>query len=154
MGSYLTPAEENSFRNEFNNLHDTYARPIVIFQTAKGVVVATNPQHNYLFDSAPTNSIEQEIVVSGAFNARILYGKRQLLTNFGSVARNGAADQVGPRMDEGDVRLKLDPTGAAFMGGVQRVTFDGNLFDVITTPRPHSLIGTPNFYDFFLKKIN
>lgn len=148
---YLTNAQKEPLNNEFNNLHATFARPIVIFKTAQETVVYTNPENNYLFQQAPFNSETTTIIQSGIINARILYAKKENLALF-SVDSTRSDTQNNLFLSEGDVRLKLDPTGAAFLAGCERVTFDGTIFNVVTDKRPHGLF-TPNFETFFLKKI-
>lgn len=150
---YLTPSQSLSLSNEFFRLHATFARPIVIFQTATHTVISTNPSNNFLFDNAPFNSPTTNVINSGIFQARILYGKKETLNPFGTVQRNNASDQNGIRLEDGEVRIRLDATGAAFLSSCERVTFDNTIFDVETTQRPHSLVGPPNFFDFYLKKI-
>lgn len=151
--SYLSNDTKTFLSDQFNNLHATYARPITIWKTAQQTIVSTSADNNYMFGGAPTNSETIIIQQSGVFDARILYGKKQEMTMFNSAQYRNSADQTNLFLQEGEVRLKLDPTGAAFLAGCERVTFDGTEFNVVSSKRPHSLVGTPNFYDFYLKKI-
>lgn len=150
---YITPSQQLSLSNEFFRLHATYARDVVIFQTATETVVYSNPNENTLFENAPFNSTTNIIINSGVFKARILYGKKQESSLFSTPQRDGAGTQNVIYLEEGEVRLRVDATGAAYLASCQRVTFDDTIFNVETSPRPHSLIGTPNFFDFYLKKI-
>lgn len=147
--SYIPSLIKDSLNNEFNNLHATFGRPIAIFKTAKETVVSTTNTHNFLFQGSPNNDVVQETVVSGIFLARVLYGKKQVRPNFGGVA----TQQPIIELEDGEVRLKLDPTGAAFLAGAERVTVDGNILKVITSPRPHGLF-EPNFFTFYFKKLD
>lgn len=151
--SYLTQAQKTSYNNEFNNLHATFGRPISIYQKAQEVVVVSNPANNFFFNGAPTNDIEDSIVQSGVFLARIKYGSRENLTPFNTNQQNNASDQINIRLQEGEVRIKLDPTGAAFIAGADRIVFDGTIFENVTSKRPHGLFD-PNFETFYLKKLN
>ncbi len=150
---YLTPSESLALSNEFFRLHATFARPIAIFQTALQTVIATNPSNNFLFDNAPFNSTEQTIIQSGVFQARIWYARKENIAPFNSTQRSNGADQNMIRLEDGEVRVRLDATGAAMLNTCERVTFDGTIFDVQTNQRPHSLVGPPNFFDFYLKHI-
>jgi hypothetical protein len=151
--SYLTNSQKTNWNNEFNNIHATFARPIAIYKTAKQIVINPNPDNNIFFQNAPFNSEVETIQQSGIFQARIKYGTRENLTPFNSIQYRGASEQNMIRLEEGEVRLKLDPTGAAFLAGAKRVTFDGTIFDVVTSKRPHGLFD-PNFETFYLKKLN
>lgn len=146
--SYLTPDEENSLNNEFNNLHATFGRPVAIFKTAQETVIQTSAS-NSMFQGSPENDVVQNVIQSGVFLARILYGKKQDRNPYGGFP----TQQPTVEVEEGEVRMKLDPTGAAFLAGAERVTVDGNILRVVTSPRPHGLFN-PNFYTFFFKKLD
>jgi hypothetical protein len=132
-----------------NDLHATFARPISIFRQAQKIIISTTPNHNFIWDSSPTNDIVSNVAVSGVFQARIAYNKLQNRNQFGA----DKGDQVNFKIFEGDVRIKLDPTGAAFLDGATRAEFDGGIFEITTSVRPHGLF-VPNFYTYFLKKLN
>jgi len=149
--SYLTPAQKDFYGNQFYNLAATFGRPLTIYRTAQENVLVENPDNNYLYAEAPFNTETTKVVMSGVFTGRILYGKRETLVPFANAGGGGAA-QNNIRLSEGEARLKLDPTGAAFIEGCDRVKFDNTIFDVITTPRPHGLFD-PKFKTFYLKKV-
>jgi hypothetical protein len=151
--SYLTDAQKTTLNDEFNNLHATFARPITIWKTAEQVIISTDSSNNYMFAGAPGNSETLVIQQSGVFPARILYGKKQTLEMFNSAQWRNSADQNNIWMQEGEARIRLDPTGAAFLAGAKSVTMDGDIFKIVTSKRPHGLF-TPNFFDFFVKKEN
>lgn len=147
--SLLTDQEKTDLSNQMWIVHDTFSRSIIIYQTAYETVVSTNPNANILFDNAPFNGTQQRIIQSGMFQARILYGKKEDLNAF----RAGPSDQPMILLEDGDVRLRVDATGAALLASSERVTFDNAIFNIQTSPRPHSLISNPNFFDFYLKRI-
>lgn len=148
MESYLTDARKDFLGNQFYNLHATFARPITIYQTAQETVLVENTDNNYLYAAAPFNTTTTKVVQSGVFGARILYGKRETLSPFAG----GGESQNNIRLSEGEVRFKLDPTGAAFIKGCERVTCDGTIFDLVTDKRPHGLF-LPKFETYYLKKV-
>lgn len=151
--SYLSDSEKNEMGDEFYNLHATFGRPIVMYKMAKQVVINTNPGHNFLFENAPTNDTIQDVIQSGVFLARILYGKKQNLDPFSTPTIGGGSDQSNIRLDEGDIRIKLDPTGASYIQDAERIIIDGNICQVNTSPRPHGLFD-PKFQTFVLKRLN
>lgn len=151
--SYLTTAQKDSYNNEFNNIHATFGRPITIYKTALETVLVTNEANNYLFQNAPDNSLTSTVIQSGVYLARILWGKKEPLTPFNTVQRDNASDQNMIRLSEGEARIKLDPTGAAFLAGCERVQFDKAILDVVSDPRPHGLFD-PNFVTYYLKRLN
>jgi hypothetical protein len=153
MSSLFTDSEKYNLSSIFNDIHDTFSRPIYIYKKAKQVVISNEPTHNFLWDSAPSNSTTSVELVSGVFNARILYGKEQKMDQFDSATNNNAVAQNTSSLEMGMVRIKLDPTGSAFIGDAQRVMFDNEIFEVTSSVRPHGLF-TPQFYTYFLKKLN
>lgn len=147
--SFLTPSQEDSLGNVFFDLHATFARPVVIFQTATETIISTNPAHNFLFPQAPTNDVVQNVIQSGVFQARILYGKKQPSGPFASFKQG----QPVIELEDGEARIRLDATGSAYLAAAERVTFDGNILRVVTSARPHGLFA-PKFNDFYLRKLD
>ena len=137
-------------------IHDTFARPIFIFRQSENIIITTNPSNNSLFSNAPFNDQVQNVAVSGIFNARILYKDMEPLGEYEPFGiRKLGGDQVNLRKEEGMVRIKLDPTGASYLFDAQRVQFDGTIFSIRTSKRPHGLFANPpRFYDFYLQKEN
>ena len=150
--SFLTTSQKNTLNNVFNDIHATFGRPITIYKTALETVMVTNPDNNYLYQGAPDNSITSKVIQSGVYLARIKYGTKEMLTPFNTTQRNNAAEQNMIRLSEGDARIKLDPTGAAFLVDCEKVQFDKTIFNVESDPRPHGLFD-PNFQTFFLKRV-
>ena len=153
MSDLLSSSDKLELGNVFNDLHDTFARPITIFRQNEQIVIANSLDNNYIWDQAPNNTTTQTVIVSGVFNARILYADDQKLDQFKSISRNGSEDQILSSLEAGDVRIKLDPTGHAFISNAKRAVFDGFTFDIKTSPRPHGLF-TPQFFTYILKKVN
>ncbi len=149
--SYLPDSQKTYLGDQFYNLHDTFARPILMFKTAKQTVISTNPENNLYFPDAPSNDETTEVIVSGCFNARIKYNPKQDLA-FASTFR-GADDQITLKTMEGVVRLKLDPTGASYLNNTQKARFDGQIYEVFSSKRPHGLF-KPDFETFYLKVDN
>lgn len=151
----LTTAQKVYLGDQLNAIHDTFARPLVIIRQAQQISVSENPTHNFIFDSGPdntNNTTTTNTPVTGVFNGRILYDKKQVLNFFGS-ARGNKEDAVVVKLTDGEVRIKLDPTGQAFIAGATRVSFDGTVFEIDTSPRPHGLFIT-QFYTYRLKRLN
>lgn len=152
-GSFLTDSQQDALGNVFFNLHATYARPIIIWKTARKTVILSNPANSYIFDNAPFNDDIQVVPVSGLFQARILYGKQQPLEQFSTPQSKEATDQINIRNEKGIVRIQVDATGASYLFDAKQVTFDNEIFDIDATQRPHGIF-SPKFYTFYLTKLN
>ena len=132
---------------------DTFARPLTLVRQAKEVVVYNNPDHSFIYQQTPFNTDPTITPVTGVFNGRIWYERRQPLDLLSSLGGQRGTDQLDVRVQEGYARLKLPPSGASFMAGAERVQFDGNTFTIDSTPRPHGLF-TPQYYTYWLKRTN
>lgn len=152
MSSFISQSQKGGLEAAFSNLHDTFGRDIAIYKNGTQITISTNPNNDFIWESAPTNDEVVIIPVSGVFKARILYGKIQNRTQFNSSTQGKGTDQVNIELDVGDVRIKLDPTGAAFIQDATRVILDGTIFNIETPQRPHGLFN-PQFYDFILKRL-
>ena len=153
MSSIFTLDQKASLESIMSLISDTFMRPIMIWRKKNEVVISENPSHDFIYAKAPINTQTVDVPVSGIFNARILYGQKQTLDYFDSTRMRNGADQLNIRLDDGSVRLKLDPTGAAFIEGCQRITFDNMVFTIDGGKRPHGLF-TPQYYTYVLKKQN
>lgn len=149
---FIQPSDQSNYGDPFNDLHVTYARPISIMRDAQQVVIATNASNNFLFPDAPGNDVYAPGgQVSGVFLARIRYPEKQNRDYF-YTSRGSTEDQINIRKDDGLVRIKLDPTGASYLQGAQRVQMDGDLFIFDTSKQPHGILSNIQFYTFYLKK--
>lgn len=146
--SLLSAAYKTTLNNVFNDIHQTFGRPITIYQSAQEVVLVTNADNNFLYQQAPTNSITSTVIQSGVYLARILYGKRQTTNQFSSPGN--MQNQI--ELSEGQVRIKMDPTGSAFLAKAERIQFDGVTYKLDSDPRYHGLFD-PNFRTTYLKKV-
>lgn len=146
--SLLSTTLKNTLNNVFNDIHATFGRPITIYQSAQEVVLVSNPDNNFLYQQAPMNSLTSTVVQSGVYLARILYGKRQPTNQFSSPGN--MQNQI--ELSEGQVRIKMDPTGSAFLTKAGRIQFDGVTYKLDSDPRYHGLFD-PNFQTTYLKKV-
>lgn len=150
---FISPSQQDYLGNEFFRLHATFARDIIIYKTPQETVILSNPANSYIYNQAPFNDQVQVVQVSGIFKARILYGKKQELGNFTSPKNDEATDQINLLKQEGQVRIQVDMTGAAYLFDAKKVTFDGEIFDITADKRPHGLFA-PKFCAFYLTKLN
>lgn len=153
MSSLLTDVEKAAAEAAIRDVADTFARPLVIIRQANEVVISNNPNHTSIFDRTPFNSTTQVTPVTGVFMGRIGYEHEQPLGFMLGIKERQGGDQVNVTQNQGIVRVKLDPSGASFINGAQRVQFDGNTFTIDSAPRPHGLF-TPQYYTFNLKRTN
>jgi hypothetical protein len=153
MPDLLTLSERADYASAMQDLHDTFARNIVIYQTATKTVVSTSPNHNFLYGSGPAQTVTEDVIVSGTYKARIHYPKESALEQF---LRAGGAkndDQIQLKRKDWKVKLVVDITVKPILEKCERIEFDGTLFSVESDPRPHGVVG-PQFWDYYLSALN
>ena len=153
MDLFIQPSQQGGLEAPFSILHNTLGRDIVMFKNGQQITIATSPEHNFIWEGSPTNDQVQIIPVSGVFKARIKYNTNQNRNQLNSAVQGKGSDQVNVEIENGDVRLKLDSTGAAFIKDATRVVLDGDVFNIESPKRPHGLF-QPQFFDFTLKRLN
>ncbi len=153
MADLFSPSQKAAFEQTQRDIHDTFARPITIFKNSQKTVIFSNPDHNFIFDAGPNQTVTEDVIVSGTFNARILYKPDQKDEMFKGGDGNLNQTQNFQEMQLGEVRLKLDITGRNFLLDAKRVEFDGEIFNITSAQRPHGLF-TPQFYNFYLTRLN
>lgn len=151
MPSFLSDSQKSAMQSVFQDLHDTFARPIYYYKEAKKVVLSTQPSFNSIYQqqSVPQTSVKK-ITQSGSFNARIQYDTDRSETSLNDDEINS---QLKIRMPDGYVRIKVDEEGYGHLRDTKRLEFDGRRFSVESDVRPHGLF-TPNYYTFFLLPTN
>lgn len=151
MASLLTNAEKAQCEAAIQSVADTFSRPLVIVRMAEQIVISDVPTHSFIWPQAPANTPTTVIPVTGVYQGRIWYERRQTLSLLSSTQNKAGTDQLSIQAQDGTARLKLDASGAAFIAGAQRVQFDGNTFTIESTARPHGVF-TPQYYTFWLKR--
>ncbi len=156
MASFVTDSDVADYQNAMTNLHDSFKRPIIIFQTALQTIISTNVNHNFLYPSDSSNSssndIVSNVVVSGNYYARIHYEPNQK-TKFLEAGHREGNEQIGVKDKMGEVKLIFDADTYAIVKTCTRVTFDSGIYEVLSDPRPHGVIGT-QFFNLYLRPLS
>jgi len=150
MGDLLTASERASYQSAMKDLHDTYARDIVIYQTSQKTIISTDINHNFLYNSGPSQTVTNEVIVSGTYKARIHYPKENALEKLLSQSNN---DQIQLAQKNYKVKLIVESDVKEILLKCERIEFDGTIFAVDSDSRPHGVAGV-QFWDFYLKANN
>ena len=73
MTSFLPDDQKKILAEQFNNLHDTFAREIVVYKEAQKVVINTDPNYNYIYNQTGGTTSVQNVPQKKIMKARILY---------------------------------------------------------------------------------
>lgn len=141
MASLLTDSEKEVLSNVFVDLHDTWARPIIVYREASRLVASSNLNFNALFDSPePTNVPESRTIL-----ARIYYKKPQEKNNLNN-------SELDVQFPDGTVRLKVTLEDFAWFGQINRIELDGKTYSITSDALPHGLFNL-KFVTLFLKPV-
>lgn len=150
MGSLIDDQGKEDLQSVFNSIHDTFAREIKFIKDATKVILSTDPNYNYLYNNTrgQISSIKYKIT-EATFKARILYIGRQNEDLFDGET----SAQIKVDKHVGEVRIKVDAEGYAYLKDTKRCEFDGRKFSVVSDEMPHGLF-SPHFYTFYLKAVD
>lgn len=143
MASFLSAAEKAEMSAQFDNLHDTFGRNVVIYKSPERVDIISNDDYISAYRSyrQGANLQYDTIPVSGAFLMRIQW--------------------LNPRKEErlpienpipGQLcRLKMKKDAYDFFSGYQSFYVDGLPCETVGVPRFHGLFDV-DFYTVYAKR--
>jgi hypothetical protein len=143
MADLLSNSQKLAYRNVFNDIHDTFARPIIIYKIPKKTIISSNMDYNFAY-------YEQEAVevnytpVSGIFMARISWKDPSTLNGF---------KDIKEEIHGNIVELKIKKEVFDFLDNAQRVEVDGRTVQFFGSSQPHGLFGI-DFYNVFYEETN
>ncbi len=152
MNSLLTDAEKSSFDDGLSSVFWTFARPFTMFVEAQVATISTSPTYSRFGDHSQNSTITTDNTavtpVSYTVTGCIQYGDKQPWEY--TPVPGQQQDKI--RESFGTVRVKLDATGHALMADVKAVRLDGFDFTLVSSPRPHGLVGAPSRWSYILQK--
>ena len=77
MGSLISDGDKTAIGNVFNDIHDTFARPVTVFQKKNEIFVATNSTYNALYGRLNNEQTSRPTVTQTTVMARIQYNQDQ-----------------------------------------------------------------------------
>tara|TARA_R100000808_G_C2151783_1_gene160943 strand:+ start:1019 stop:1465 length:447 start_codon:yes stop_codon:yes gene_type:complete len=146
MGSLISSADKTAIGNVFNDMHDTFARPVTVFQKENQIFVATNGTYNALYARIANENTTKTKVTQTTVQARIRYQQEQK-----EIDIPGTRAQVNVPLGEGVVRVKIDETGYNLFKKASNIEVDGEAFRIVSDA---SKIGpfVVKFYTLYLRR--
>ena len=84
MAEFLSSSDRATIASHLLDLHDTFGRDIIVYKEAQKVIISTDPNYNYLYNTAgATNQSVENVPVKKVFKARIRYDTDRNLEYFG-----------------------------------------------------------------------
>jgi hypothetical protein len=128
----------------FNDIHDTFSRPILIFKTPTRTVISTNLSYNFIYSDTQDDFDVEYTPVSGIINSRIKWLNPSDL--------KGQKD-IKEEIHGNIVRLKIKKEDMYFFNEWKRIEIDGRPVQFFGTNQPHGLFD-PNFNTIYLEESN
>lgn len=146
MGSLIPDSDKKSIGDVFNDIHDTFARDIVVYQRENEIFVATSSTYNALYSRIKNAPTTRTKVTQTTVKARILYRQDQKEMDL-----PGTRSQINVQMDEGTVRVKIDEAGYKLFAKAAKIEIDGEVFRIVSDP---AKVGpfVVKFYTIFLRR--
>lgn len=143
MPSFLSAAEKAEMSSQFDNLHETFGRNVVIYKTAERVDIITNDDYISAYRNYRQGASLQydTIPVSGTFLMRVQWLDPRKEENL--PIENMVPGQV--------CRLKMKKNAYDFLSGNQSFYVDNVACEMIGVPRFHGLFNV-DFYTVYAKR--
>ncbi len=146
MGSLISGGAKIAIGNVFNDMQDTFARAVTVFQKKNEIFVATNSTYNALYDRLRNSTTTRTKVSQTTVMARIKYEQNQR-----EIDLPGSRAQVNVPLGEGVVRVKIDQTGYDLFRKATNIEIDGEAFRIVSDA---SKVGpfVVKFYTLYLRR--
>jgi hypothetical protein len=146
MASLISEIDKIEIRRNFQDLHDTFKKPIIIYKSPKKEFsISTNPAYN-------VGSNGKTTVVNSAQSfstfARIYYKNEQIKSLV-----DGGKDSpfLSMLLSQGEVEIILDSDAYLFVKDAKRMSLDGDNF-YIKSDVSRSGLFSNQFYHIYLSK--
>ena len=150
MASLLTDAEKTTCNNAMDDLHDTFARDVTIYQDAVVTVSSPSQSYNTIYGNAGATTPITYTPQSSTVSARLLYGKNYTDDYFANSQSNS---QLKIFLPEGEVRMIFKADDYATVSEAKRIEFDSQKFAIDSDFRAHGVFGV-KFYTIYLKSVS
>ena len=141
MPSFVSNEEKLSWANEFNNLHDTFARNVTAWKTPKRVVVSSDPNYNFLYSDQESIEVSY-IPISGTFDCRIQWQDPSKMMGWAEIREEVRGNTC---------RIKAKKDFVDFISDAEKIEIDGRPVQAVGTSRPHGLFNI-DFYTLYFKE--
>jgi len=144
MADLISDEQKLAYGNVFNDIHDTFARPIIIYKIPIKTVISSNLNYNFAYGNEQEGMDVVYTPVSGIFQARISWLDPSALNGF---------KEIKEEIHGNVVKLKVKKDVFDFLDNAQRVEIDGRTVQFFGSSQPHGLFGI-DFYNMFYEESN
>jgi hypothetical protein len=141
MPSLVSNAEKLSWANEFNNIHDTFARLVTVWKTPERVIISSNLNYNFLYNEQESLDVKY-IPVSGQFYCRIQWQ---------DPSKTMGWPEIREEVRNNICRIKAKKDFVDFISDAEKIEIDERPVQAMGSNRPHGLFNI-DFYTLFFKE--
>lgn len=148
--SLISDAQKTTIKAIIDDIHETFARTITVFEEGERVLIAASSTYNGIYGKTQGgNSSVSRTVVSHTLKARIKYidAKEE------SLADGQINSQLDISLINGSVRITVDGAGYDILREAKRCEFEGRKYEIVSKGQPTGIFG-PQYYHFFLKPLD
>jgi hypothetical protein len=141
MPSLVSDAEKLLLGNEFNDLHDTFSRPVTVYKTPERVVISTDSNYNFLYNDQEAIEVTY-VPISGQFDCRIEWQDPSKLMGW---------PEIREEIRGNICRIKAKKDFVDFISDAEKIEIDERPVQSMGTSKPHGLFNI-DFYTLFFKE--
>ena len=144
--SLISESQKNTIKDIIDDIHETFARNITVYEEGEKVLIASSSQFNGIYGrTSGGQGTTRRTVVSHTINARIKYinADKEILND---------SSQLGVEFMDGLVRITVDLNGFEILKEAKRCEFEGRKYIINTKGNPTGIFG-PQYYHFYLSPI-
>lgn len=147
--SLISDSQKNTIKAIIDDIHETFARNITVYEEGKKVLIAASSEFNGIYGKTATGSSSvQKTVVSHTIKARIKY----INSREQSLADGNIDSQLDIDLIDGSVRITVNQSGFEILKEAKRCEFEGRKYTINSKGNPTGIFG-PQYYHFYLAPI-
>ncbi len=148
--SLISDAQKTTIKAIFDDIHETFARTITVYEEGERVLIAASSTYNGIYGKTQGGgSSVSKTIVSHTLKARIKY--------IDAKEENLSDGQINSQLDisliNGSVRIAVDGAGYDILREAKRCEFEGRKYEIVSKGLPTGIFG-PQYYHFFLKPLD
>jgi hypothetical protein len=146
--SLISDAQKITIQNIIDDIHETFARNITVYEEGVKVLIAASHEYNGIYGRTDGTPSTTRTSVSHTIKARIKYIKAEEV-NF---ADPDVQSQLGVEFVDGSVRITVDSSGFELLKEAKRCEFEGRKYTISSRGNPTGIFG-PQYYHFYLRPL-
>jgi hypothetical protein len=147
--SLISNIQKTQVRAILDDIHETFAREIVVFEDGERVLISASPEYNAIYGRTRVGSNTNRNPISHIIKARIKY----INANQELFSDKSVSFQTDIELISGSVRITVDQDGFEILKEAKRAEFEGRRYKIASKGNAVGMFG-PQYYQFFLQPLD